>query len=156
MLLKPRLPKLRMRGESGMSSIEVVLLAPLVIGFIMVLVCFGVLVDARGTVEGAAADAARAGSLQNDPDTALADAKAAAQADLGTSPGATCTGGWVLTEINPNTGLATRNPPFEPGDNYIVRITCTVSLSGLNWFNLGKQSIAIESASPLDTYRTTD
>jgi Flp pilus assembly protein TadG len=140
-----------------MSSIEVVLLAPLVIGFIMVLVCFGILVDARGTVEGAAADAARAGSLRDNPSAADGDAVAAVKADLGsaTSDG-TCSGGWKLSEINPSSGKPTTNPPFAPGDDYVVLLTCKVALGGLNWFDLGTQSISVQAASPLDTYRTTN
>ena len=80
-----------------MSVIEVVLLAPLVIGFIMILVVFGVLVDQRGNVQGAARDAARMGSLQRDDATANAQAQAAAAADLGNS----CAGGPVVTQVNP-------------------------------------------------------
>lgn len=159
-MLNPAMSRLaarRPRGESGMSSIEVVLLAPLIIGFIMVLVCFGILVDARGTVEGAAADAARAGSLRDNPGSADSDAIAAVKADLGSATAdGTCTKGWQLSEINPNSGTPTTNPPFAPGDDYVVRVTCRVALGGLNWFDLGTQTITVQAASPLDTYRTTN
>ncbi len=70
------------RAESGMSTLEVVLLAPLVIGFVLFLVVFGVLVDARGTVQGAARDAVRMGSLQRDDAAANNSAYNAAVADL--------------------------------------------------------------------------
>ncbi len=85
--------------ESGMSTLEVVLLAPLVIGFVMFLVCFGVLVNARGTVQGAARDAARMGSLQRDDETANSSAYAAAAADLGN----TCSVPFEVQQVDPDT-----------------------------------------------------
>ncbi|MEU6681352.1 TadE/TadG family type IV pilus assembly protein [Streptomyces sp. NPDC046853] len=68
--------------DRGLSTIEVVILAPVMILFILVLVAFGQLVDGRGAIDGAARDAARAGSIQKDAGTAMAEAKAAAEADL--------------------------------------------------------------------------
>ena len=47
--------------DRGLSTIEVVILAPVMILFILVLVAFGQLVDGRGAIDGAARDAARAG-----------------------------------------------------------------------------------------------
>ena len=128
--------------ESGMSTLEVVLLAPLVIGFVMFLVCFGVLVNAHGTVQGAARDAARAGSLQRDVVSANNAATAAAQADLGGS----C-----------STFTVTHVPPlaFAAGQLYAVQVTCVVSMTGLDWFNIGDQTITGYSAAPLDTFRRT-
>lgn len=68
--------------DRGLSTIEVVILAPVMILFILVLVAFGQLVDGRGAIDGAARDAARAGSIQKDAGTAMAEAQAAAEADL--------------------------------------------------------------------------
>lgn len=137
-------------GEAGMSVLEVVLLAPLVIGFIMIIVIFGVLVNQRGNVQGAARDAARMGSLQRDDATANAQAQAAAAADLGNS----CAGGPVVTQVNPNN---TSLPPgqFTAGGLYTVQVTCVVPLSGLDWFSLGSQTITAYSTAPLDTFRRT-
>lgn len=73
---------LDLRADRGLSTIEVVILAPVMILFILVLVAFGQLVDGRGAIDGAARDAARAGSIQKDLGTAMAEAKAAAEADL--------------------------------------------------------------------------
>jgi len=65
------------------STIEVVILAPVMILFILILVAFGQLVDGRGAVDSAARDAARAGSLQSSESVAMQQAIAAARADLG-------------------------------------------------------------------------
>lgn len=134
-------------GEAGVSVIEVVLLSPLVVGFVMVLVCFGVLVDAQGRVEGAARDAARSGSLQRDDVSANRAADAAARADLGTM----CTGGLALAQIDPGTKAG--SSAFNPGDLYTVRVSCTVSLAGLDWFSLGAKTLAVQATAPLDTFR---
>lgn len=127
-----------------MSTLEVVLLAPLVIGFIMFLVCFGVLVNARGTVQGAARDAARAGSLQRDEIAADKAAVAAAKADLG----GTCSHPATVSPVAPT--------DFVAGGLYTIQVTCVVSLTGLDWFNIGNQTITATSAAPLDIFRRTN
>lgn len=135
--------------ESGMSTLEVVLLAPLVIGFVMFLVCFGVLVDAHGTVQGAARDAARMGSLQRDDATANTSASAAAAADLGN----TCSGPFEVQQVDPNTKAVSN--AFAAGELYTIKVTCTVTLTGLDWFSVGSQTIISYSTAPLDIFRRT-
>ena len=74
--------KRRLDDDRGLSAIEVVILAPVMILFILVLVAFGQMVEGRGAIDGAARDAARAGSLQWDVGNAMAEARKAAEADL--------------------------------------------------------------------------
>lgn len=136
--------------ESGMSTLEVVLLAPLVIGFIMFLVCFGVLVDAHGTVQGAARDAARMGSLQRDDATANTSAYDAAAADLGN----TCSGPFDVQQVDPDTKAVSNE--FAAGELYTIKVTCTVTLTGLDWFSVGSQTIISYSTAPLDIFRRTN
>jgi Flp pilus assembly protein TadG len=133
-----------------MSTVEVVLLSPLVIGFVMFLVCFGVLVDAHGTVQGAARDAARMGSLQRDDAAANSDAYNAAAADLGN----TCTGGFQVQQVDPNTKAASN--AFAAGELYTIKVTCVVPLTGLDWFTVGAKTIISYSAAPLDFFRRTN
>lgn len=122
--------------EAGVSVVEVVLLAPLIILFIFVLVSFGELVDARGTVQGAARDAARAGSLQRDQGSAYNAAVAAARQDLG-----------GLCDGAPN---VTQSGNFAAGQLYTVQVSCDVRL---DWINMGTHTITSSSTAPLDTYR---
>lgn len=140
----------RRSREAGISVIEVVILTPVVIGFVMLLVCLGVLVDARGNIQGAARDAARSGSLQRDDGSALDAATQAARAD---GMDGTCNGGWGIIQVDPTTGVAT--DAFAPGELYTVQITCTVSLGGLNWFGLPDKTFVIEATAPLDFFRRT-
>src|SRR3954471_5866319 len=72
----------RAADDRGLSAVEVVILAPVLILFILVLVAFGQLVDGRGALDGAARDAARAGSLQGERGAADRAALEAATNDL--------------------------------------------------------------------------
>jgi len=135
--------------EAGISILEVVLLAPLVIAFLLVLVCFGLLVDARGTVQGAARDAARMGSLQRDDGDADNAATQAANNDLGN----TCTKKTV-TQVDPVSKQEYHG--FGADQLYTIQVTCTVALGGLDWFGWGDQTITSYSTAPLDTFRRTN
>jgi Flp pilus assembly protein TadG len=147
--MKLRFAENRRRSpEAGMSAVEVVILAPLVIGFIMFLVALGVLVDARGSIQGAARDAARMGSLQRDPGSAEQAAQQAAAAD---GMDGTCTDGWTVSEIDPNTG--NQSNAFDPGELYTVQIVCNVNLRSLDWFSFGTKTFVINATAPLDYFR---
>ncbi|MCL2552686.1 MAG: pilus assembly protein [Actinomycetia bacterium] len=129
-----------LRGDRGISTIEVVILAPIMILFILVLVAFGQLVDGRGAVDGAARDAARAGSLQRDRVSAMQQARAAAEADLG----GTCVSGTL--EVHQ------KSAGFDPGGLFTVQITCQIR--GLASLGLDiRKTITSQGAAPLDPYR---
>jgi hypothetical protein len=131
------------RGDHGVSSIEVVILAPLMILFILVLVAFGQLVDGRGAVDGAARDAARAGSLQRDRASAMEQARAAAEADLD----GTCVSGTL--EVHDT------SPDFQAGHLFSVQITCQIR--GLASLGLDvRKTITSKGAAPLDPYRRAE
>jgi hypothetical protein len=130
--------------EAGVSTIEVVLLAPVLIVFILFIVSLGLVVDAKGQAYGAARDAARAGALQRHYDAATQAAQAAAAADLGNQ----CQGGPVLVHSPPAS--------FAAGELFVVEVRCNVSLRGLNLLGLGPSKLVVaRAAAPLDTYRRT-
>ncbi|MCX4916302.1 MULTISPECIES: TadE/TadG family type IV pilus assembly protein [unclassified Streptomyces] len=124
-----------------MSTIEVVILAPVMILFILVLVAFGQLVDGRGALDGAARDAARAGSIQKDHGTAMAEARKAAEADLGDI----CSGPVTVTQTSAG---------FEPDTLFSVEVSCEVR--GLAMIGLDVPTTLKSSfSSPLDPFRRT-
>ncbi|MET9253191.1 TadE/TadG family type IV pilus assembly protein [Streptomyces sp. NPDC003717] len=136
-----RAPLLPPRDDRGLSTVEVVILAPVMILFILVLVAFGQLVDGRGALDGAARDAARAGSIQKDHDTAVAEAKRAASADLAD----VCSG--PVSVVQKSAG-------FEPDTLFTVEVSCEVrglSMIGLNI----PTTLSSTFSSPLDPYRRT-
>ncbi|MFJ7968379.1 TadE/TadG family type IV pilus assembly protein [Streptomyces sp. NPDC096324] len=129
------------RRDRGLSTIEVVILAPVMILFILVLVAFGQLVDGRGALDGAARDAARAGSIQKDHATAMAEARKAAEADLGD----VCSGPVSVTQTSAG---------FEPDTLFTVEVSCEVR--GLAMIGLDvPTTLEASFSSPLDPFRRT-
>ncbi|NEB28241.1 pilus assembly protein [Streptomyces sp. SID14446] len=109
--------------------------------FILVLVAFGQLVDGRGALDGAARDAARAGSIQKDHGTAMAEARKAAEADLGDI----CSGPVTVTQTSAG---------FEPDTLFSVEVSCEVR--GLAMIGLDVPTTLKSSfSSPLDPFRRT-
>lgn len=127
--------------DRGLSTIEVVILAPVMILFILVLVAFGQLVDGRGALDGAARDAARAGSIQKDHATAISEAKKAADADLAE----VCSG--PVSVVQTSAG-------FEPDTIFTVEVSCQVR--GLAMLGLDiPTTLKASFSSPLDPFRRT-
>ncbi|WP_369224539.1 TadE/TadG family type IV pilus assembly protein [Streptomyces sp. R39] len=125
--------------DRGLSTVEVVILAPVMILFILVLVAFGQLVDGRGAVDGAARDAARAGSIQKDHATAMAEAQKAAEADLAD----VCSG--PVSVVQTSAG-------FEPDSIFTVEVSCQVR--GLAMLGLDIPTrLTASFSSPLDPFR---
>ncbi|MFJ5640643.1 TadE/TadG family type IV pilus assembly protein [Streptomyces sp. NPDC093223] len=125
--------------DGGLSTVEVVILAPVMILFILVLVAFGQLVDGRGAVDGAARDAARAGSIQKDHGTAMSEARKAAEADLAD----VCSG--PVSVVQTSQG-------FEPDSIFTVEVSCQVR--GLAMLGLDiPTTLTASFSSPLDPLR---
>lgn len=131
----------RLRDDRGLSTVEVVILAPVMILFILVLVAFGQLVDGRGAIDSAARDAARAGSIQKEHGTALAEARKAARANLAD----VCSG--PVSVVQKSTGFDEKVDPF-----FTVEVSCEVR--GLAMLGLDiPTTLEATFSSPLDPYR---
>ncbi|MFD9306321.1 TadE/TadG family type IV pilus assembly protein [Streptomyces sp. NPDC060048] len=129
----------RVADDRGISTIEVVIIAPVFFLFILVLVAFGQLANGRGAVDGAARDAARAGSIQRNQDTAMAEARRAAEADLSD----VCSGPVTVTKTSPG---------FEPGGFFRVEVACEIR--GLAMLGIDVPTrVSGKATSPLDPYR---
>ncbi|MFY1678258.1 MULTISPECIES: TadE/TadG family type IV pilus assembly protein [unclassified Streptomyces] len=127
--------------DRGLSTVEVVIIAPVMILFVLVLVGLGQLVGGRGAVDGAARDAARAGSIQKDHATAMAEARKAAEANLVD----VCSGPVSVTQTSQG---------FEPDTLFTVEVSCRVR--GLAVVGLDiPTTLSAAFSSPLDPYRRT-
>ncbi|MFF5716965.1 TadE/TadG family type IV pilus assembly protein [Streptomyces buecherae] len=126
-------------GDAGLSTIEVVILAPVMILFILVLVGFGQLVEGRGAVDGAARGAARAGSIQHDYDVAMREARKAAAADLKD----VCVG---------SVNVRMTGSHFEPGGFFKVEVSCEVRGLRMIGLDIGS-TVKATGSSPIDPYR---
>lgn len=126
-------------ADGGISTIEVVILAPLLILFVLVLVALGQLVDARGALDGAARDAARAGSLHGSETDANKAAEDAAKDDLK----GICVGDITISHDGTD---------WAPAGVYTVQLSCQVR--GLATVGLSiPTTLSSKFASPLDPYR---
>jgi hypothetical protein len=129
------------RDDRGLSSVEVVILAPLMIAFILVLVAMGQQVSGRAAVSGAARDAARAGSLERDGASAASAAARTAERELGE----VCVGGTVRVEVTSGGG-------HEAGSLFSVRVSCKVRALDMLGVPVAS-TLSGASSSPIDPYR---
>jgi Flp pilus assembly protein TadG len=125
-------------------AVELVIVAPLVIFFVLLVVAVGRLAQARGEVEGAAADGARAASLARVPATATTQAQDTVRASLARA-GVSCGHVDVAVDV----------AAFRPGGSVRVTVTCTASLTGLGLTGLpGSKEIQASGTAPIDLYRS--
>jgi len=125
--------------DAGISTVELVLIAPVLMMLILFLVAFGQITQARSSLDGTARDAARAGALQRDYNSAVSAAGSTAAKDAA----GVCTGGDI--QVTPG-------GDFQPGGMFTVTLTCQVK--GLRMLGLGvSNQIRATSTAPLDTYR---
>ncbi|MFD9125416.1 TadE/TadG family type IV pilus assembly protein [Kitasatospora sp. NPDC059571] len=122
-----------------MSTVELVIIAPVLMLLVLVLVAFGQITQARSSLDGTARDAARAGALQRDWGSAVDAATTTATKDAA----GICSGGRL--QVSPGGS-------FEPGGMFTITLSCQVkglSMLGVNIRN----TIQAQSTAPLDVYR---
>jgi Flp pilus assembly protein TadG len=133
------------RPDRGSSTLELVLLTPALIALLLLVVAGGRIEQARGQLDGAAREAARAASIERTPGAAQASARLIAAQRLG-SHGVTCGGLTVTTD----TSL------FRSGGSVTTTITCNVQLSDLVGLALpGTRTLSASASEPIDTYVRT-
>ena len=133
-----------MRGdESGSSTVELVILTPLLVTFLLFMVALGRLGLSRAEVNAASADAARAASLAPTAGAAPGRAEAAARATLD-SRNITCASLSVTTD----TGA------FGHGGQVAVTVSCGVQLGDLTPLVGGTRTITSRFVEVTDRYRS--
>ncbi|MGW2016832.1 TadE/TadG family type IV pilus assembly protein [Streptomyces sp. NPDC001927] len=136
-----------LRRDQGSYALETAVLAPVMIGLLLLMIAFGRVTDADGAVDSAARAAARAASLERDAGTAQARAQAAADRSLA-GEGITCQNSTVVID--------TAGYALDLGVEASVTATiaCTANLSDIGLPGLpGAKTLTASWTSPLDTYR---
>ncbi len=132
-----------MTRENGSLSMELVLVTPALVALMLFVVFAGRLGQASADVTQAAAQAARAASLQAGPGAAAASADAAAAANLNAS-GVDCA----------DLDVAVDTSQFAPGGTVGVTVACSVALGDLVGAGLpGSRVLSSTSVEVIDTYR---
>ena len=135
-----RRPFAAARSERGSMAIEVVILTPVLMGFVMLIVACGRYVAVQGDMQATARDAVRAASLQRDYESARAAAGVVVDQSLDRDTSCTAV---TLTG-------------FAQGGTARVELACSVSYAGLGLIGLpGSVSVSAASHAPIDVYRRT-
>jgi len=132
----------RERGDAGVSSVEVILIAPVMAFFSIVLVYLGLYVDNIGKVQSAAQDAARMGSLQRGLTNETKLARDVAWADVGKSCNrdSEATMGLQVRVVATTGGTGTPSQVLE------VTVTCDITVFNLSY------SVVESAYAPLNAY----
>jgi Flp pilus assembly protein TadG len=129
------------RSDDGMMAVEVVLLTPVMVAFLLLVIAFGRYVAVRGEVEAASRDAVRAASFERTSGAAESSARQTANASLA--------GRWRCSEVQLSGG-------FVAGGTITVHLECSVPVSDLGLLGLpGTVTVQGNSSAPLDLYRRT-
>lgn len=106
------------RDDSGSSAIELLMVAPVLLGCILALAGAGRYVDARSEVTSASYEAARAASLQRDTALSASEGRQAAVRTL-ENKGQSCASLQVTVDIS----------SYQPGGQIRATVVCTADLS---------------------------
>jgi Flp pilus assembly protein TadG len=131
--------------QRGSASIELVLLTPVLLVLLLLVVAGGRLAGARGAVDAAARDAARAGTIARSPGDARRDALAAAAARLDE-------GSVGCRDLTVDVDAS----DFRAGGSVAVTVTCSVDLGDLTLLRVpGARDITSHAVEPVDAFRGT-
>ena len=135
-------------GERGSMSVELVVVAPGLIGLLLLVGAGGRVVEAQGHLDGAARDAARAASLAMSPAQASQLALQAAQADLGTT--SWCAAGSVQALV---AGFPAAGQLVVAGDDITVTVQCDVNMSPFTVLGFNPAMVfSGRAVAPLDAF----
>lgn len=134
------------RRENGSVAVELVLVAPVMLVVLLLVVGLGRMAHARQDVDGAAADAARAASLERNTYLSEAAARDTATATLA-GRGISCQGLQVTADVS----------AYEPGGSVAVTVTCTAGLADVALSGLpGHKTFTATAVVPIEQYRAAN
>ncbi len=134
------------RGEDGSSTLELVLLAPVLLAVMMLIVFAGRHANVQGYLDQAARDAARSATANRDFGSAEAAVERTIALDLDSAPGS-CRDSESHQVTTSRGDLFLASDPYDAkGLNVLtVTVTCTVDLSDLAILGL-RQTIVMHSS----------
>lgn len=136
----------RLSAERGSATIELAILAPVVVALLMLTIGFGKIAQARTWVDQAAHAAARSASLERDSGTASSSGNAAARQYL-THQGLECSSEEISVDTSGFT-TALGQPAA-----VTATVTCVVPLKDIAGVPAGSKTFTGTATSPIDPYR---
>ena len=134
--------------DRGSMSVELVVIAPGLIGLLLLVGAGGRVVEAQGHLDGAARDAARAASLAGSPAQASQLALQAAQADLGAT--SWCSPGSVQALV---AGFPATGQLAAAGGDVTVTVQCDVNMSPFTVLGFNPAMVfSGRAVAPLDAF----
>lgn len=134
------------RNDRGSAAVEIAAITPVLVALIMLVIFGGRVALTRQAVQTAAADAARAASIERTAATAKSAAIRAAQVSLN-NQNLTCASSNVIVDV---TQFA--RPVGTPA-SVVVRVVCAIATADLGLPLPGTVQSQATMTSPLDTYR---
>lgn len=135
---------LQPRDEKGITAVEFVLITPVLIIALLFTVGVARLAHARHQVESAAADAARAASLERNTSVAAERGRAIAAMSIGRR-GLSCSDLQVNVDVS----------AYEPGGVVRATVTCRAQLSDVAMAGFpGGRTFTATAAVPIETFRS--
>jgi Flp pilus assembly protein TadG len=136
-------PPARRTSSAGSATVELVVLAPVVVLFALVMVALGRAESVRAAVAGAARAGAEAAATSAGPVESVAAAQRAVVASLS----------WTAADCH-HQQVAVDATDFVPGGAVAVSVTCTVPLADLGVPGLpGTVVFQHQVSAPIDPYR---
>jgi Flp pilus assembly protein TadG len=133
----------RTRPEAGSASLELALMAPVLMVSMLFVVFLGRVAEARADVDRAARDAARAASIARFADAARESGALAARATLADARVA-------CSDLRVDVDVA----QFVPGGAVRATVTCMLALDDLSLLRLpGSRTVTAMFAEPIDAFR---
>lgn len=132
-------------SERGSVTLELAVLAPVLIIALLFMIAAGRLAQAHQAVEAAARDAARQASIARDPATARQDATSSAQAAL-SREGLKCP-----ARVSVDTSGFSR--PIGAPATVTAHVTCTVQLADVALAGVSTTTVRASFSSPIDPFR---
>lgn len=137
----------RATGDGGAQSVELVLIAPALLGILLLLIAAGRLSIAEITVGHAAGAAARHAAMLRGEQESLLQAHATAELALQQS-------GYACRTLHVAVDTAGLRVPVGTVGTVSVTVTCTVALGDIALPGLpGERTLQASASSPVDAYR---
>lgn len=136
---------MKTRDERGTAAVELVLIVPVLIVAFLLVVGLGRMAHARQQVEGVAADAARAASLERNTSQSSQAARTIATEAL-RDRGLDCQSLDLRVDVS----------NYKPGGTVRVQLWCTASLGDVALSGLpGRRVFTAQATVPIETYRSS-